>query len=181
MACDLTLGRAVPCKDVVGGIDYVWFVNFGDLGALTFDADDQLTAIAGTATAYQYDVKGPNSLEETFTVSRDNGTTFFSQALNLTLPKLSKEDNKQLKLMAYGRPHVFVGDRNGNTRLVGALRGCEVTGGTAVTGAAMGDLNGYTLVLTGEEPELANFVKGATAADPFGDLVGITIVQGTNS
>lgn len=181
MACDLTLGRAVPCKDVVGGIDYVWFVNFGDLGTLTFDADDQLTAITGTTSAYQYDVKGPNSLEETFTVSRDTGTTYFVQALSLTLPKLSKEDNKQLKLMAYGRPHVFVGDRNGNVRLVGALRGCEVTGGTAVTGAAMGDLTGYTLALEGQEKVLANFVKGSTAADPFGDLVGITIVQGTNS
>ena len=31
MACDLTLGRKEPCKDVVGGIKNIYFVDFGDL------------------------------------------------------------------------------------------------------------------------------------------------------
>jgi hypothetical protein len=53
--------------------------------------------------------------------------------------------------------------------------------GTAVTGAEMGDLNGYTLTFTATEQLMALFVKGATTADPFGDLTGITPVVGTNS
>ena len=32
MACDLTRGRKVPCKDVIGGLVRAWFVDFGDLG-----------------------------------------------------------------------------------------------------------------------------------------------------
>ena len=28
MACDLTLGRKEPCKDVVGGLKNVYFVDF---------------------------------------------------------------------------------------------------------------------------------------------------------
>ena len=35
MACDLTAGRKVPCKDVIGGIVRAWFVDFGDLGTVT--------------------------------------------------------------------------------------------------------------------------------------------------
>jgi hypothetical protein len=35
--------------------------------------------------------------------------------------------------------------------LLGHEHGCEVTGGTTVTGAAMGDLSGFTLVLTAQE------------------------------
>ena len=31
MACDLSLGRKEPCKDVVGGIKAVYFADFGDL------------------------------------------------------------------------------------------------------------------------------------------------------
>jgi hypothetical protein len=32
MACDLTTGRAVPCKDVVGGIlRAIYFADFGDI------------------------------------------------------------------------------------------------------------------------------------------------------
>ena len=183
MACDLTQGRKVPCKDVVGGINRVWFVDFGDLGTLTIGTDDELTNATGTFSAYQYDVKGANSLEQNFNVSRENGTTFFEQVLNLTLTKLSKEDNKELKLIAYGRPHIFVEDYNGNVFLVGADHGAEVTGGTAVTGSSMGDLSGYTLSLTGSEKLMANFVDGATAADPFAGLASATatIVVGTNS
>lgn len=183
MACDLTLGRKVPCKDVVGGINRVWFVDFGDLGTLTIGNDDELTNCSGTFSAYQYDVKGANSLTSNFNVSRENGTTFFTQELSLTLTKMSKEDNKQLKLIAYGRPHIFVEDYNGSVWLVGAEHGCEVTGGTAVTGAAMGDLSGYTLTLTATETTLPNFVTGATAANPFAGLASAveTIVVGTNS
>jgi hypothetical protein len=60
MACDLTKGRAIPCKDVVGGIYAVYFVDFGDLGTVTL-TNDEVTDISGTFSAYQYLVKG-NSL-----------------------------------------------------------------------------------------------------------------------
>jgi hypothetical protein len=75
--------------------------------------DDEITDISGTFTAYVYEVKGNSSFEQAFNSSRENGTTFFTQTLNITLPKLTKEDNKQLKLMAYGRPQVVVQDNNG--------------------------------------------------------------------
>ena len=95
MACDLTKGRKIPCKDVVGGIVRAWFIDFGDLGAVTKTADE-ITDLAGTFSAYQYDLKGTNSLETAITSSRENGTTFFEETLTLTLPKLSKEDNVEL-------------------------------------------------------------------------------------
>ena len=60
--------------------------------------------------------------------------------------------------MAYGRPHVVVEDNNGKFFLMGAVHGADVTGGTIVTGAAMGDLYGYTLTLNAQEAVPANFV-----------------------
>ena len=182
MACDLTKGRAVPCKDVTGGIRAVYFVDFGDLGTITL-TNDEITNISGTFSAYQYLVKGNSSFDQTFNSSRENGTTFFTQTLNLTLTKLTKEDNKELKLLAYGRPYVVVQDYNGNAFLMGMVNGAEVTGGTIVTGAAMGDLSGYTLTMEGQETMPANFIAGATIANPFAGLAGAndTIVVGTNS
>jgi hypothetical protein len=182
MACDLTKGRKVPCKDVVGGITKVYFIDFGDLGTVT-QTDDEITDLTGLFDAFEYDVKGASSLEQTITSSRENGTTFFEQALTLSLPKLSKEDNKEVKLMAFGRPHICVVDYNGNAMLVGLEHGADVTGGTIATGAAMGDLSGYTLNFTAQELKIANFIAGATAADPFAGMSSatVTIVQGTNS
>jgi len=182
MACDLTLGRKEPCKDVVGGIRAVYFTDFGDYGTVS-QTNDEITDMTGTFTAFKYELKGNSSFEQTINASRENGTTFFEQTLNLTLKKLSKEDNKELKLLAYGRPHVAVEDYNGNVFVMGLEHGAEVSGGTIVTGAAMGDLSGYTLTLSAQETKPANFVESPTSADPFAGMTSATatITVGTNS
>jgi len=179
--CDLTAGRLEPCKSNVGGIDKIYFVNFGDLGTVTQAATDEITDLTGTFSAFEYEVKSSaTNLEEAPNSSRDNGTTFFTQTINITLKNKTKEMNNQLKLMAYGRPHVVIWDRNGKAWLAGLERGCEVTGGSVVTGGAMGDLYGYTLVLTGEEKLPANLIDGATKTDPFAGMTSatVTIVKG---
>jgi hypothetical protein len=183
MACDLTQGRKAPCKDVVGGITAVYFADFGDAGAATLGSDGEVTDFANSFTVYKYELKGNSSFEQSINSSRENGTTFFEQTLNLTLPKLSKEDNNEIKLLAYGRPQIFVQDYNDNCFAVGLEHGAEVTGGTIVTGAAMGDLSGYTLSFTAQEVLPANFLNGATAASPFGGLATstVTVTEGTNS
>jgi len=182
MACDLTLGRKEPCKDVVGGLKAVYFTDFGDYGTVT-QTDDEITDMDGTFTAFKYELKGNSSFEQAITSSRENGTTFFEQTLNLTLKKLSKEDNKELKLLAFGRPHVAVEDYNGNVFVMGLEHGAEVTGGTISTGAAMGDLSGDTLTLSAQELKPANFVDSPTAADPFDAMTSatVTVTEGTNS
>jgi hypothetical protein len=178
MACDLTGGRLKPCKDAVGGVRKIHFVDFGDLGTITL-TDDEVTDMSGTFTYHTYDVKGNSSLETNINSSVENGTTFFEQVVNITLHKLTKEDNKELKLMSYGRPHIFIETFDGNLLLVGREHGAEVTGGTMVTGTAMGDLQGYTLSFTANEVLPPNFVNGATAADPFAGMSSATASQST--
>ena len=181
MACNLTQGRLKACKDAVGGIQKIHLVDFGDLGVVTLGSDDEITDADGTFNYHTYDVKGNASLETNIVSSEENGTTFFEQTLNVTLHKLTKADNKELKLIAYGRPHVFVEDFKGNVMAVGLENGAEVTGGTAVTGQAMGDLNGYTLTLVGREIYMPNFVEGATEANPFVGLTSATATQSTQA
>jgi len=174
MACDISLGRLEPCKDSNGGLKAVYFVNWGEITGVTYDATntDVIDAVSGTPDAYKYDLKGTSSLTQTITSSRENGTTFFQQELSLTLKKLSIVDNKQIKLLAYGRPQVIVEDNNGNFFLCGLEHGMDVTGGTIVTGAAMGDLSGYTLTLTGMEQVPANFIGDTLAGAGFTVVVG---------
>ena len=186
MACTLSLGRKEPCKDSVGGIRAVYFADFGDLGAIT-EADDVISAFGSNPDFYQYEVKGASSFTQNIQSNRENGTTAFEQVLELTLHKLSKEDHKELKVLAFGRPHVLVEDYNGNVFVAGLEHGMEVTGGTIVTGGAMGDLSGYTLTLTGMERRPANFIAVTGAApDAETDIAATTttdpaIIKGTNS
>ena len=182
MSCDLSLGRKLPCKDVVGGIKAVYFIDYGDISIAYDSTDTDLIEDLGAVTAFKYELKGNSSFEQTFTSSRENGTTFFEQTLNLTLTKMTKEDHKELKLLAYGRPQVVVHDYNGNAFLMGAEHGAEVSGGTIVTGSGMAELSGYTLTLSAQEQVPANFLEGSTEADPFGGLTGtVTVTEGTNS
>jgi hypothetical protein len=181
MPCNLTGGRLRPCKDAVGGIKKIHFVDFGAMGAMSYGSDDEITDLvtASTFDYYTYDVKGNSSLETNITSSMENGTTFFEQVVNLTLFKLTKEDNKELKLIAYGRPHVVVQTFDDKFLLVGSDNGADVTGGTAVTGTAMGDLNVYTLTLTANELRMPSFIDGATDANPFAGLSNATATEGT--
>ena len=174
MACDISRGRLEECKDSVGGISAVYFVNKGDLGAITYDITDTdvIDAVAGIPSAYKFDVRGTSSFTETPTVSRDNGTTFFEQALELVLPKLTKKDHNTVKLLAYGSPHVIIEDNNGNFFLAGLEYGMDISGGSIATGSAMGDMSGYTLSFTGMEKVPANFLGDSLSA------VGFTVVAG---
>ncbi len=175
MACDLTLGRIEPCKDSVGGLKNLYFVNYGDLGAITYDVTntDVIDAVAGTPDAYKYEIKGASSFTQNIQSSRDTGTTAFEQVIEVTLKKLSIADHKELKILAFGRPHVIIEDNNGNYFLAGLEHGADVTGGTIVTGTAMSDLSGYTLTLTGMEKAPANFLGDTPTA------VGFTVVSGS--
>jgi hypothetical protein len=178
MACDLTKGRALPCRESVGGLKAVYFVDFGDLGTVTLTADEvtNMTGVSGALTAYRYELKGTSSVEQTINASRENGTVFYDQSVTLSLPQLSKEDNNEIKLIAYGRPHIFVEDYNGNVLLVGREYGADVTGGTIASGAAMGDMSGYTLTFNAMERTPANFVEVdiTEAKFPFSEMAGLT-------
>ena len=176
MACEnLSLGRLKPCKDTVGGIKNIYFVDYGDFTGIVYNATDTdvIDDLAASFSAYKYEVHFSSSFTQNIQSSMENGTTAFEQVLEVTLPKLTKEDHKELKLISFGHPHVIVEDQNGNYFVAGLLNGMSVTGGTIVTGLNMGDLSGYTLTLTGMEKVPANFLD-TNIVDAGG-----TIVSGT--
>ena len=176
MACEnLSLGRLKPCKDTVGGIKNIYFVDYGDFTGIVYNATDTdvIDDLAASFSAYKYEVHFSSSFTQNIQSSVENGTTAFEQVLEVTLPKLTKEDHKELKLISFGHPHVIVEDQNGSFFVAGLLNGMSVTGGTIVTGLNMGDLSGYTLTLTGMEKVPANFLD-TNIVDAGG-----TIVSGT--
>ena len=181
MPCNLSAGRNEPCKESVGGLTGVYFLNY-TTASFTTNANGEITAFPSGSTVYYYDLKGNSSYTETVNSSRDNGTTFFSQELTLNLKKLTNEMTTQLKLMAYGRPQIVVNTMSGDSLLVGKTQGADVTAGTIQTGAALGDLYGYSVTFTGLEQLPAAFLSGSTFGNPFAAFTGNgrpTIVTGS--
>lgn len=156
MACLLTKGRALPCKSGVGGLKSVYFVDYGTLGTITITSNE-ITAVAGSPTVYQFDIKGNSTLETAVTSSRENGTTFYESTLTLNFTFLEKETQAEIQLLAVARPHIWVEDYNGNYFLVGKEHGAELTSGTFSSGAAMADLSGYSLTFVAQEKAAPDF------------------------
>ena len=171
MACNISAGRLEGCKDSVGGLTAVYFVNFGEMGALTI-TDETITGIAATTPdAFKYDLRGTSTFEQSLTSSRENGTTFAEQTLTVSLKKQDSTTHKEVKLLAYGRPHVIIEDNNGNLFVMGEEYGAEMTA-SASSGAAMGDKSGYELSFVAMEKGFAKFYTGVVATD-FAITVGV--------
>ncbi len=177
MSCDLGNGRLEPCKDALGGLDAVYFINFGDLASVTYDGTNtDVVDGADVTSLYKFELKGTNSFEQVVNSSRENGTSFVEQTLSIQLKKKDATTLKIVKLLAYGRPHVVVRNRNNQFFLAGLNRGMELTTANLSEGVAMGDFNGSTLTLVGMEALPANLIDVVSETALATAFDGATIV-----
>jgi hypothetical protein len=171
MSCDISNGRLEQCKDVIGGLQAIYILNYGEYDPITdvsyVGTTDEISAIALTTAGtpiYKFELKGTNSFETTITSSRENGTTFFEQVLAVTLKKQDVQTHKEVKLLTYGRPNIVVRTNANQFFMAGLARGMDVTAGTIGNGTNLGDMNGYGLTFTGQEAVPANFLDCTTEA-----------------
>ena len=161
MACLLTAGRALGCKTSVGGLKAIYFADYGTLGTITGGVSGaDITGVSGTDIWYKYDIKGASSLETTITSSNEAGTTFYTQTLNLVLPILDSATQAEIAILAVSRPHLAIETYNNDVFLVGLEHGADTTGGSILTGAAMGDASSFNLTMVANERNAPNFTTG---------------------
>jgi hypothetical protein len=164
MACELSTGFTLDCKDGIGGIKQIVLVDKTEVTSFTLDANEIVTVINGPASGDLYTYELPTqtgSFEETINFNRDNGTVFYTQTVNVMLQKLSSAKRLELQNVATARVIVFVEDTNGNWWAVGYEYGADLSTGTAATGTVLGDMNGYTLAFTHESAKRAYKLNGA--------------------
>ena len=144
MSCDLAAGILKGCKNNVGGVSSLYFLNF---------VEDAFTVVAGEGTAinplvtavYEYEIDGDtHNLVEDFVSSKDAGTSVNTQTLTAMLKGTSAAKSVQLNTLVYGKVIGVVKDRNGVYSVVGIDDGMDFNVNQA-TGAAKADMNGYTL------------------------------------
>ena len=174
MSCLISKGKLLGCKDQRGGYKNLFFANYADYGFVV--AAHEVTSLGSLDEVFKYEVKATtNALTETGTSSEDNGTFLNAQSVAVTLPKLSADLQGQIQLICASRPYVFVEDYNGNILLLGATNG-TMASCTKVTGAAGGDLTGFTLAITAEEGNLSPFLNAAMKTALFA-LVSDVVVS----
>jgi hypothetical protein len=192
MACTaLTKGRGLDCNRISGGIKFIYFAVYDQVFSVTRASgeisDIEMTVGADVGELYRYTMPlGVSSLTDTITGSRENGTIFYTPSVSIILNKLTKEDQNQIKLLGQTRVMIFAQLNqqlaNGHDVIVGlgTTNGMELNAGTADSGAAWGDRNGYTLTFDGLEPEPFPMVLDYSSS-PFDNIDdgGAIAIQGS--
>ena len=166
MPCALTQGYNLDCRDSIGGVKEVYFMELGNLSSYT-EASGVVTAITKAAGKkfYKYNlVKQTAMFEDTLTVSEENGTVFADQKLSIVLNKMQANTRNELLLLAQNLLVCVVADRNGKYFILGLTNGLTITTAKGESGTKMGDRNGYTIEFVGAEPSLAQEVSSGIIA-----------------
>ena len=165
MTCILDSGIPLGCSST-GGIKRVLIANYDPASVFgenaTVPVEGQIDVISSTQTWYEYYFRPQTSVYgEEGTHSTENGTFFYSQNVTMTFHKLEVAKRNAILLLAMADLHIIVQTQNGDYWLVGEKNGANTTASLSSAGQAFGDLNGYTITLTGSEPELARAVTSA--------------------
>jgi len=165
MACNLTQGFALDCKDAVGGIKSIHLIDFASTGFTVSGGEVTATTVV-SGSVYTYELpKGVGSMTTTTNVSQENGTVFNQTDVIGRLRKLSTSKRNELKLLAQNRVFCIVKDNNDNYWLAGNEYGCDITAMTAESGTAMGDVQGYNFTLSAIETEAPYLVQPDVVTD----------------
>lgn len=164
--CALTSDYSFGCDVGTGGTKECYLIELNNVTSLT-EASGVITAVTKGAgkifRKYQL-VQETANFEEGIVGNRQNGTIFYDQKGTIVLNKQQVAVRNEIMLLAKNYLIVIIKDNNNEYRLYGRQYGLRLETGSASTGTAWGDRNGYTLNFTGKEPELAPFVAEAVIA-----------------
>jgi len=178
MACDITSGFTLGCRDNTGGIKNIYILS-GSVTSIT-GTTGLITELSGSGTFYKFELfRQTGNLTENINVAPENGTVFYEQNATAVFHKLQSATRNKVRVLAKN-PNIkmIVETNNGSEDGVGTFfylgqqNGVQLTSGTGQSGTSFSDLNGYTLNFVGQEPEPASELSGSNLT---GVLAGITI------
>jgi len=181
MACDITSGFTLGCRDNSGGIKNIYILS-GSIAGITEASEGLISDISGSGTFYKFELtKNTGDITETPTPSLENGTVFYDQSLNVSFHKLQSSIRNQVKVLAQNPNLKIIVETNngvespytGRYFLVGRYRGATLSAGSGTSGTAFGDANAYALTFQGLEPEPMDEIQTADGTVDF--LTGIAV------
>jgi hypothetical protein len=169
MACDITSGFTLGCRDNSGGIKNIYILS-GSITTITEVSDGLISDISGSGTFFKYELtKNTGDLTEAPTPSLENGTVYYEQTVNAAFHKLQASIRNQVKVLAQNPDLKIVVETNngeespytGKFFLVGRYRGATLSAGSATSGTTFGDANQYALTFQGLEPQPMDEIQTA--------------------
>ena len=168
MACLLTAGYTLGCRDNIGGIQEVYIGEYNGESltyVFTSGSDPVIGTFSGaTVSFYGFEQEiETGSYTENGVFSTENGTGFYEQTLSITLHKLEASLRNKLMILGQGKWRIIIKDQRGKYWLMGYQNPVRVSASTPGLGKAYGDLNGAVVTFMGKEPAIAYEVSSTAA------------------
>jgi hypothetical protein len=180
MACDITSGFTLGCRDNVGSIKQIYILS-GSVASVTDASEGLISTISGSGVFYTFELfRETSDYSENVTVAPENGTVVYEQAVNAVFFKMQTSTRNQIKVLAQNPNIKMIVETNNQDATskyvyVGEEYGVQLLTSAGGTGTLFGDRNGYTLTFTGREPNPASFVSASNETQLAARLSGITI------
>lgn len=137
------------CKNSVGGVKDIWIADRAEITDITVDTTSEtITAIKEPKFAHWSFRPETASLNSTSNIDNAAGTQYVSTELALQFSRMESVKRLQIKAATVGDFAIIVRDGNDKLHFLGYDNPISVTAGTATTGTAMGDFNGYNITFT---------------------------------
>jgi len=167
MACELTAGFELDCRDTWGGVKEVFLQQWEDfLTGVVYDGTTGEIEDLTTATLYRVQCKKNTASMVAAVNANENGSVTYTVTITFSKDDLTNGVRKEMELWAKNRLVIFVRDANDKIHCCGLGYGLMLTGGDFTTGTALADFNGANLVFSGEETSLPKRVEAFTT-NPF--------------
>ncbi len=154
-SCAIVSGYTIDCRDSVGGIDAVFFAEFGNVTIL--DASGVVTGITKVTGKkfYKFEIPTKSSAVASSnpTGSIENGSLFFEQTLDFPINKRDATTRNIITTLSKNKVIAVTLDKDGTYRMYGKQFGMYLGGSTGTSGAAAGDAQGYVLKFEATEKE----------------------------
>ena len=155
MPCAITSGYTIDCRENIGGLKAVFIAEFGNISGVT-EVSGLVTGITKASGKRFYKFEVPRATANTnsnATGSEENGSLFYTHQVVFPLNKRDSTTANIVRTLAKAKVMIVTLDMDGNYRMFGKGNGLYVASTENGSGTGAGDRNGYSITLTGVEPD----------------------------
>lgn len=172
MACAITSGYTIDCRESAGGVEVVYLIENSALydasgNSRVLETSGTVTAISKNSTKRFWKFEVPRATASTsngITSSQENGTFFYTHQVIFPVNSRSATVRNIINVLAKNRCTFVTKEGDGSYRLYGKEFGLTLDTTEAGSGTALGDRNGYMLTFSSQEREDFLIVPSAIAA-----------------
>jgi len=155
MACAITSGYTIDCRENIGGLKAVYLIEFGNVSGVT-EVSGLVTGLTKVVGKRFYKFEVPRAVANTSsagTGSEENGSFFYTHQVVFPLNKRDSTTANVVRTLAKNKLMAVTLDMDGVYRMYGKGNGLYIATTESGSGTAAGDRNGYNITMSGIETD----------------------------